>query len=111
MKFDVYGVTDTGCVRQLNEDNFCICGFENNNEPGYCVVADGMGGHNAGEVASQLAIDFITESLNDILQNSENPDVPRRINDALNSANERSEERRVGKECSEPCRSRWSPYH
>ena len=22
-----------------------------------------------------------------------------------------SEERRVGKECSEPCRSRWSPYH
>ena len=62
MKFDVYGVTDTGCVRQLNEDNFCICGFENNNEPGYCVVADGMGGHNAGEVASQLAIDFITES-------------------------------------------------
>ena len=25
--------------------------------------------------------------------------------------NQRSEERRVGKECSEPCRSRWSPYH
>jgi len=24
---------------------------------------------------------------------------------------QRSEERRVGKECSEPCRSRWSPYH
>ena len=23
----------------------------------------------------------------------------------------RSEERRVGKECGEPCRSRWSPYH
>ena len=26
-------------------------------------------------------------------------------------SNLRSEERRVGKECSEPCRSRWSPYH
>ena len=25
--------------------------------------------------------------------------------------NQRSEERRVGKECSSPCRSRWSPYH
>ena len=25
--------------------------------------------------------------------------------------NERSEERRVGKECTEQCRSRWSPYH
>ena len=24
---------------------------------------------------------------------------------------DRSEERRVGKECSSPCRSRWSPYH
>ena len=24
---------------------------------------------------------------------------------------DRSEERRVGKECIEPCRSRWSPYH
>ena len=30
----------------------------------------------------------------------------------LNQINDvRSEERRVGKECSEPCRSRWSPYH
>ena len=29
-------------------------------------------------------------------------------NDSLKT---RSEERRVGKECSEPCRSRWSPYH
>ena len=27
------------------------------------------------------------------------------------TAKERSEERRVGKECSSPCRSRWSPYH
>ncbi len=88
MKFDVYGITDTGCVRELNEDNFCICGFESNTEPGFCVIADGMGGHNAGEVASQLAIDFITESLSDILEDAENPDIPRRINDAVNSANE-----------------------
>ena len=29
----------------------------------------------------------------------------------LNPLMQRSEERRVGKECSEPCRSRWSPYH
>ena len=27
------------------------------------------------------------------------------------TATQRSEERRVGKECSSPCRSRWSPYH
>ena len=29
----------------------------------------------------------------------------------VRDAEARSEERRVGKECSEPCRSRWSPYH
>ena len=29
----------------------------------------------------------------------------------LAGAKKRSEERRVGKECSSPCRSRWSPYH
>ena len=31
--------------------------------------------------------------------------------DYLLGSSDRSEERRVGKECSEPCRSRWSPYH
>ena len=30
---------------------------------------------------------------------------------AASSGIQRSEERRVGKECSSPCRSRWSPYH
>ena len=30
---------------------------------------------------------------------------------ACSASSKRSEERRVGKECSEPCRSRWSPYH
>lgn len=88
LKFDVYGVTDTGCVRELNEDSYRICGFKNGCEPGFCVVADGMGGHNAGEVASSLAVDFITNSLNDILHGNRTPDIPRRINDALNSANQ-----------------------
>ena len=33
------------------------------------------------------------------------------ILEKLQTMGVRSEERRVGKECSEPCRSRWSPYH
>ena len=33
------------------------------------------------------------------------------IQDVESEIRTRSEERRVGKECSEPCRSRWSPYH
>ena len=35
--------------------------------------------------------------------------LPRGVNAKVEDG--RSEERRVGKECSSPCRSRWSPYH
>ena len=34
-----------------------------------------------------------------------------KVDRLMHNAEFRSEERRVGKECSEPCRSRWSPYH
>ena len=40
--------------------------------------------------------------------NSQDPVVQKRFKKYFGN---RSEERRVGKECSEPCRSRWSPYH
>ena len=44
--------TDIGRVRKQNEDAAFM-----NEERGIYVVADGMGGHLAGEVASQMAID------------------------------------------------------
>jgi protein phosphatase len=48
------GVTHPGRVRPINEDTF-LCDLEN----GLFVVGDGMGGHHAGEVASNLAVESI----------------------------------------------------
>ena len=52
------GKTDTGMVRDHNEDCFLIVP-----ESGIAILADGMGGHQAGEVASAMAIDQVTHHL------------------------------------------------
>ncbi len=49
-------ITDTGKVREHNED-----AIGSNPEIGLMVLADGMGGYNAGEVASGIAVQTITE--------------------------------------------------
>lgn len=54
MHISCYGNTDPGLVRGHNEDAFYI----SESEPLY-VVADGMGGHNCGEVASRIAVETI----------------------------------------------------
>ena len=54
----IYGITDKGIVRQSNQDSFYV-----NEAQGWCVIADGMGGHNGGETASTLAVRTISEVL------------------------------------------------
>jgi protein phosphatase len=50
------GNSDTGRVRASNEDCFAI-----DDRLTLLVIADGMGGHNAGEVASRMTVDAVTE--------------------------------------------------
>ena len=52
-------MTDTGKIRDHNEDNVII--LKNDKNEYLLAVADGMGGHKAGEVASAIVINHLTE--------------------------------------------------
>jgi len=57
-RIEMYGLTDVGRKRSHNEDHIAI-----DREHGIAIVADGMGGCNAGEIASEMAVKIILEAL------------------------------------------------
>lgn len=61
-KLDCVALTDTGRVREHNEDTIGVDG-----EIGLLVLADGMGGYNAGEVASGIAVKTIVNLVREAL--------------------------------------------
>ncbi len=63
-KLEIYGVSDVGRKRSHNEDS-----IGSDTELGIVVLADGMGGYKAGEVASAIAVNQILEELRTTLRN------------------------------------------
>jgi serine/threonine protein phosphatase PrpC len=61
------GITDVGLKRDGNEDSFSV-----EDSLGLYIVADGMGGHLAGELASQIAVEMINKSFRKWLEEEAN---------------------------------------
>ena len=57
MRIRSAGITDVGLKRERNEDS-----FSKEDSLGLYIVADGMGGHQAGDVASRVAVEIINKS-------------------------------------------------
>jgi protein phosphatase len=80
-----YFLTDTGKVREHNEDSVTI--LKNSNNEYVLAVADGMGGHKAGEVASSMAIDYLTTKFRELETLGEKGDAINWIRNTVDEIN------------------------
>ena len=78
-------LTDAGKVRDHNEDSVII--VKNANNDYLMAVADGMGGHSAGEVASSIAISYLGKHFNETFLNMSKVDSVNWIRDCVNEIN------------------------
>lgn len=75
--------TDVGMIRSGNEDNFTV---DASPTRGIFIVADGMGGHAAGEVASEMAVRIVQRELSPV-RDLDGEDVVQMVATALKRAN------------------------
>ena len=78
-------LTDVGKVRNHNEDSVII--LKNHNNEYLLAVADGMGGHRAGEVASSIAITYLAHHFQESFYNLSKDEAIIWINDSIDSIN------------------------
>ena len=78
-------LTDAGKVRDHNEDSVII--VKNSDGDYLMAIADGMGGHSAGEVASSIAISYLGKHFNGTFKNMSKVDSVNWIRDCVNEIN------------------------
>ena len=93
MNLYVAARSDVGMIRAGNEDSFFA---EANEKRGLFIVADGMGGHAAGEVASEMAVQIISRELAGIteINNGDNAAAVK-VAEAVKKANSKIYERTI----------------
>lgn len=80
------GKTDTGILRKNNEDTIYV--YQSKGElENISIVADGMGGHNAGEIASRSAIEYFLEYFTDKFDKGEFENILYLMADAVTYSN------------------------
>lgn len=73
---NLYGLTDIGLVRKNNQDSYAIRVLDDN--LAIAVVCDGMGGAQAGNVASAVAVESFAAAVEDACKNGVPPDPERK---------------------------------
>lgn len=78
-------MTDIGRKREINQDYVFATDETIGNLPNLLVVADGMGGHRAGDFASRFTVEVLAEEV----QNSKETHPEQILGNAIQTANER----------------------
>lgn len=89
----LWGRTDVGAIRKQNEDHYLFRALPDGSK-GFAVVCDGMGGANAGEIASEMAATLFSASAENVLQRELSSEEMRAlILDAVKHANDQIHDR------------------
>ncbi|MDX1560015.1 MAG: protein phosphatase 2C domain-containing protein [Marinobacter sp.] len=101
MRYHVAGQSHRGAVRESNQD---VVGWRisHSGDHALLVVADGMGGHQGGEVASRIAVDAVMESLGPEIAEASPYISDKAIRDNLDRAFELANERIVSRRANDP---------